>query len=200
MEKINTYPILTEVITHYLKSWMRQTVPNILQKLIPTLPLHKLLLEATKQQDEIGWDNLLRGRISNTWLKAQTKYSPSKTPSHWSKQAIKTFINASNSVWTVRNILKFSETTPTLTNPQLMLKPKIIELYTTYTQKLHPNQYHLFHTPIHQRLTFSAQENTHWMKTVKAATKLNKQREKQFISTHPKITKFFTHKKRKLQH
>ena len=59
MEKINTYPILTEVITQYLKSWMRQTVPNILQKLIPTLPLHKLLLEATKQQDEIGWDNLL---------------------------------------------------------------------------------------------------------------------------------------------
>ena len=81
-----------------------------------------------------------------------------------------------------------------------MLKPKIIELYSTHTQKLHPNHHHLFHTPIHQRLTFSAQENTHWMKTVKAATKLNKQREKQFISSYPKITKFLTHKKRELQH
>jgi len=196
---IRTSSILIEVMTHYLKSWMRQTEPTFHHKLLSTLPLHKLLLDVIEQQTEIGWDNLLRGRISKLWHKAQKLHCPTNTPTTWTKQYIKLTIQATDSVWSVRNTLKFGETTPTLSNAQLRLKYTITEMYSTYKQKIHPSHHHLFQTPLRLRISFSPQENSQWIKTVKATIKLNKQKERQFFSTHIKITKYFSPRKRKAQ-
>ena len=99
-------------------------------------------------------------------------------------------LKAADSVWPVRNNLKFGETSPSLSNKQLRLKPRITEHYISDKNNIHSNHHHLFNILLQERLTLSAQENSQWLKTVKAAIKIQKKLPKQFIITHPKITSF----------
>eukprot|EP00957_Ditylum_brightwellii_P059506 4517822-Ditylum_brightwellii.AAC.1 len=42
---------------------------------IPTDPLGVLLTEAVAEQNELGWENLVKGRISMKWGMAQQQHS-----------------------------------------------------------------------------------------------------------------------------
>ena len=43
LQKIKTYPIITEIIAHYIKKWMRSEELNIATKLNKEAPTHTLL-------------------------------------------------------------------------------------------------------------------------------------------------------------
>ena len=52
LNSIKTYPVLTEAIIHYTKSWMTQENPTFIKKLLPNVPIHSLLATAIHQQKQ----------------------------------------------------------------------------------------------------------------------------------------------------
>ena len=134
-----------------------------------------------------AWDNFIRGRIAKTWHLVQLEYPHSKNITNWPKHLIRILHKVSDTIWTVRNTLKFGESSPTLTHGQLRLKPRITQHYMTYLTTTHKDHHHLFQVPLPTRLMFSATENIQWLKTVKAAQKIQKKLQKQFLITQPKI-------------
>ena len=129
--------------------------------------------------------------MAKKWYVVQKDFPLSKSPSNWPKKLIEALIQASELIWSVRNTMKFGETTPTLNHSQLRLQPRITHHYLTFKTTIHINHHHLFSVPLTQRITFSAQENSQWLKTVKAALQIQKKLQKQFFATHPKISTYF---------
>ena len=76
LNKLGTYPILTETVLHYLKSWTRQEEPTFTARLLPYIHLHQILMKAAREQDTIGWNHFLRGRIiSKKWAQLQHSFT-----------------------------------------------------------------------------------------------------------------------------
>ena len=134
--------------------------------------------------------------MAKKWYVVQKDFPLSKNPSNWPKKLIEALIQASELIWSVRNTMKFGETTPTLNHSQLRLQPRITHHYMTFKTTIHTNHHHLFSVPLPQRITFSAQENSQWLKTVKAALQIQKKLQKQFFATHPKISTYFSPNKK----
>ena len=183
-------------MTHHLLLWMGHSPSAQQQKPPSSLSLQKNLQTAIQHQDEIGRDNFIRGRVAKKWYVVQKDFPLSKSPSTWSKKLIEALIQASELIWSVRNTMKFGETTPTLNHSQLRLQPRITHHYMTFKNTIHINHHHLFSVPLTQRITFSAQENSQWLKTVKAALQIQKKLQKQFFATHPKISTYFSPNKK----
>ena len=117
---------------------MRRSKPTITLKLIPTVKTYRQLLLNIKYQREIGWDQLLRDRVTSSWQITQITFIyPSKNPS-WPKQFIKKIITSTNSIWIVRNTLKLGKTIKNLTHEQQRLYPKINNYYLTYKTEFIP--------------------------------------------------------------
>ena len=197
LQDIGTYPLLTEAITFHLKHWFRQAQKNYTQRLLLHIPLHQSLLQNIKDQSEIGWDNLMRGKIAISWAKTQRLYNPDVKIQTWSNKLITLLINSSNKIWEIRNILTFGDTHRKQKGEQKKLNPVITHYYNNHQRLVHPTHHHLFQTPLTLRITFSPQENKQWINTVKLAIKINKRKNKLFYAKHKKITQYITTKKRK---
>ena len=147
------------------------------------VPLHQEITLAIKQQEHIGWDHFVRGRLSKLWKVAQKTYQGQKYTSKWPLLCIKAITNATLKIWEIRNIMKFGTDSQVMTNHQKRLKPKIMAYYDTYRQIIPRSQHKLFQVPLQIRLTFSPKENTQWIKTVKLAKKIHKLQEKEFYKS-----------------
>ena len=199
LKNFGTYPLLIEVISHYLKHHMKGLQTDYTHRLIESIPIHKSLLKNIQDQTQIGWVHLLRGKIAKSWSDSQKLYNPRKNIDYWKKKLITSLIHTSETIWEIRNLLNFGSTETKMTNKQKQLQPYITTLYTHYrTTTLHTH-HHLFNTPLQLRLKFSPQENQQWISTVKIAMRLYKKRQKQFFKTHTKITKYITTRKRTTQ-
>ena len=116
-------------MTHHLLLWMGHS-PSAQQLKPPSsLSLQKNLQTAIQHQDEIGWDNFIRGRVAKKWYVVQKDFPLSKSPSNWPKKLIEALIQASELIWSVRSTMKFVETTQTLNHSQLRLQPRITHHY-----------------------------------------------------------------------
>eukprot|EP00957_Ditylum_brightwellii_P048796 3702137-Ditylum_brightwellii.AAC.1 len=67
---------------------------------IPTDPLGVLLTEAVPEQNDLGWENLMKGRILKKWGMAQqqhsnlfTSRSPNPDTARWDKELIRLLWN-----------------------------------------------------------------------------------------------------------
>ena len=76
LKSIGTYPLMIEVIIHYLKNWMKHTEPDYTHRLLQSIPIHHSLLKNIQDQTSIGWDNFLRGKIATSWTATQNLYTP----------------------------------------------------------------------------------------------------------------------------
>ena len=157
----------------------------------PNIQPHQEITLAIKQQEHIGWDHFVRGRLSKLWKVAQKTYQGQKYTSKWPLLCIKAITNTTLKIWEIRNIMKFGTDSQVMTNHQKRLKPKIMAYYDTYHQTIPRTQHKLFQVPLQIRLTFSPKENTQWIKTVKLAKKIHKLQEKEFYKSFYPITRYF---------
>ena len=86
LSKINTYPFITETMIHYLQQWMGHSPSATQQKPLSSSSLHKNLQTAIQHQDEIGWDNFIRGWVAKKWYLLQKDWHLSKNLSNWPKK------------------------------------------------------------------------------------------------------------------
>ena len=199
LKTIGTYPLMTEVIIHYLKNWMKHTQPDYTHRLLQSIPIHHSLLQNIQDQTSIGWDNLLRGKIATSWTTTQKLYTPGKNMKLLKKKLIINLIHMSNYIWESRNKMNFGTTETKLSKQQKQLEPLITKLYTHYKKTTQHSHHHLFNTRLQLRIKFSPQENSQWICTVKIAMRLHKKKQKHFFKTHKKNTQYFNTRKRKTQ-
>ena len=157
-KKINeagTYPLLTEVLTHYLKNWFRTEENTYIQRLIPNIPFHKSLLQNIIDQTEIGWDHLVRGKLATSWTKTQKLYKPNTKIPSWNIRIITHLITVSTNIWEIRNTLNFGPTNMKNKGEKKKLEPIILHYYNHCQRTINPTHHHLFHTPPQTRITFS---------------------------------------------
>ena len=93
---------------------------------------HQEIKLAIKQQELIGWDHFIRGRLSKLWKIAQKTYQGQKYTSKWPLLCIKAITNASQKIWEIQNLLKFGTQSQVISNYQKILKPTIMSHYDTY--------------------------------------------------------------------
>lgn len=64
---------------------------------------NRLLEEAFKEQEEIGWDNLARGRIARSWKCIGTTEEGSMEDTQWASKVTKMALDCRLKLWTHRN-------------------------------------------------------------------------------------------------
>ena len=188
---IGTYPILTEAVIHYIKSWMRQEEPKFLFRLLPYVPSQQKLIHAINEQTKIGWNQFLRGRITTKWREAQQLFHAQTRLNTWIKKFITKIMAVNQTIWDVRNSLLYGTGTNKTKKARGRLIPTITTYYKTYKNLVHPTHYHIFQIPLETIITFSSTENKQWIDTVKAAKTYYKRQQKLYFLTHRKITKYF---------
>jgi hypothetical protein len=123
-------------------------------------PALALVLSASAQQSELGWDQLLRGRLSALWggavvhtLLAQHQWTYKRI---WAAKAVKAFLDYSLSLWKHRCALVHGRTleeSKSLTLQRLTLK--VTEAYQIYQEDPHiipQRDRHIFSVSLEQRL------------------------------------------------
>jgi hypothetical protein len=191
LTKIHTSTTITSTIITHLRQWMRNSELPPSQSLHPDIKYHQDIQKAIHQQNKIGWDHFIRGRILGKWQVAQKLFLKTKYRSRWPILCIKSIKDASQKVWEIRNLLKFGTKPQVYTNHQKRLQPTIKSYYATFRQTVSRTQYKLFSVPLQIRYNFSPQENRQWINSVKMARKLFKRREKEFYKNFHPITKYF---------
>ena len=64
LTKIHTSTIITSTIITHLRQWMRNSELPPSQSLHPDIKYHQDIQKAIHQQNKIGWDHFIRGKIS----------------------------------------------------------------------------------------------------------------------------------------
>jgi len=77
IQKIKTYPIITQTITSHIYAWMRNIPPRATHFSISN-PLHLQVQKAIITQNSIGWDQMVRGQIRKLWTTTQMIYHKEK--------------------------------------------------------------------------------------------------------------------------
>jgi len=113
MKILNFFLHLTKTHTHpsiqgIFKRTLHYPLPKSFELSISPLESNQLIVQAAKEQDEIGWTNFFKGHISDKWAKIQLQHygKMHKNPpclSHWSKNIIIYIYNISYSMWIHRN-------------------------------------------------------------------------------------------------
>ena len=73
----------------------------------PDIKYHQEIQKAINQQNKIGWDHFIRGRISGQWQIAQKLLLKTKHRSRWPTLCIKSIKEATQKIWEIRNLIKF---------------------------------------------------------------------------------------------
>merc|ERR1712115_272545 len=204
LQKIKTYPIITQTITSHIYAWMRNIPPRATHFSISN-PLHLQVQKAITIQNSIGWDQMVRGRISKLWTTTQKIYHKerNKNNTRWAQHTIKALWDFGGEVWTKRNTIKYGTTEEIESSEKSKMKPIILQHYqnqdtvSIYNQKL-------FQTPLQTRLTFSSKDNKQWLKMVQIAQKQHKIHTIKTQKSIPPITTYFStsrppHSHKKLQ-
>jgi hypothetical protein len=134
-----TDPAIRSLLLQGISGWFATGDP--VQPLQPpdTHPFYHHLLDAIAQQNAIGWDQILRGRLSSTWGLCYTSwaaYSPSPDTDRpldscaWTSRIIKWSWDLVHALWKHRNkrLFNASSTVPT-TATHLRLQAKVRDRY-----------------------------------------------------------------------
>ena len=136
----NTDPDVQDYFSNELRC---QGGPNVGPQAIPAR-IHN----AAWEQKQIGWDNLLRGRLSRHWRTLQEKYylnqEPPKSADRWAADLCYHLLQFSHSLWTQRNqILHERDAQGLLLAEGQTLRAAIDEAYAKGSQALLPADQHL---------------------------------------------------------
>ena len=72
VKPVKTVSIIFQSILAGIKSYMANTpIPDLI---VQDNQLGQLLTDAVQEQDDIGWEHCLKGRMSKKWAAAQHKY------------------------------------------------------------------------------------------------------------------------------
>jgi len=159
---------------------------------------------AVQNQNDIGWGNMIKGRISKYWSKAQeTCYRHMKEEEKhngktWGAQLVRILWMYSESIWMHRNDCKYGVGAEALDKQRERLRPMVEKLYDGYEDKVRLADQGLFHLNKDLRLKRHPRMIKKWIKIVRMCIAQHKKEKKRGLKKQRKITRYFGKRKKVL--
>ena len=134
--------------------------------------------QAAQEQSDIGWDNVLFGRLSTTWMELQASHYKAKesrrSPERWAADMTYRLLQVSHGMWTTRNkFLHERDEQGLLLEEGQSLKEAMTSLYLRGYSKLLPADFHLLSSrSLPALLALPPADKYTWLGAIKLAHKL----------------------------
>ena len=154
---------------------LRPSTPNITPH-----SLHITIQAAIKEQNTIGWQHFLKGRLSKQWSTAQQACYAQRTDLdkrkytilRWRRRLVKSIIEGSIKCWETRNQALHGDTIQATTKIRLQkLRVRVAKSYANDRFLVPPLLRNLFKMPLQHRLTHRATQLQKWLETINVAKK-----------------------------
>lgn len=166
------------IIQHRLNTFLH--LPDSSPSYDVTDPLVPHILQAAHDQDQLGWDNFMRGRHSRLWAEAydayietrpKTKYKYKKGAT-WAAELVRNSLKLLTTIWINRNEELHDATHTEKSMSEQRAHARVTETYES--MNLYPQlvRDQLFHVPLTERLQQQPFTLIKWLETV-ADTKFN---------------------------
>ena len=171
------YNAIMQHLKHHLHhpSSPRQIVPTI------TIPsLHATITAAIAEQDTIGWQHFLKGRLSTHWSYAQQACYTQRTDLdkrkftilRWRRRLVRSIIDGCIKCWETRNQALHGDTLQATANIRLhKLRVRVAKSYANDRLSVPPQLRTLFHMPLKDRLSHTCTQLQKWLETIQVAKK-----------------------------
>ena len=176
----NTDPNLAQVIIYTLING-----PNTsFSSMVPSTA-SPLIKQTAIEQDILGWDNFLLGRMTSTWAQAQQQYFDcvsSNTNAHhglgWMKRLIARVYDMTHAVWLYRNSVVHAEVEANMNQKTIdKLNNEIDRLYALGKYHVCHSHRYLFDEGVSITKERSAKQKKYWVRTVQVSSEYHKQAE-----------------------
>lgn len=189
MKKLEMDPILLYYMMLALNNWRTTKSPD--RPKFCKRQYKKLF----KEQTLIGWNQVIMGRLSKSWVDIQNDYHLNTTTNGISiiSTAITKVLTMIHQIWTVRCDMKYRsiDTNPYRIN---ILLPKVNEIYNN-SQSINTLDRSYFDIPIETILDYNTPRLQHWIRKTETYLKQAIARTTAQIQQLPPITRFFPRRK-----
>jgi hypothetical protein len=155
--KLGVDPILTRLLTNTIQSW--RTTPH------PATPtfLSCEYLRLFRQQSLIGWDHILKGRLTKQWSICQNRFAGTSQGINTIGKLVATVFTQILILWKTRCDAQHGATQLDIDNKlKFHLAPQIHALYASKS-KLNTIDREQFNTPIDTIMALPIQQLEHWI-------------------------------------
>lgn len=176
LQKAQTMPFLLSQLEHGIRSWQENGEAADWPHDIPELHDRPgtLVYEAYQEQASLGWDNVLKGRLSTAWSIAQNQYATERgidsgTGRSWIERTILTLWTYSLELWDNRNKQAH---TATATSQNTLGKQRLrdaIDKAFTYRNRVAATDRHLFERTTAQRQQDPIRNTDRWLASIEIA-------------------------------
>jgi hypothetical protein len=185
---------------HQLPKLIEYSLVHWRTTMIPTFPsfLHSRFLPLFNAQSLIGWNNMLKGRFSELWLK--TISSDEKVARRWITYTIKHIWNVWYEVWKYRcNTNQGDNPSNKELKVRHRLLPQVKQLYDEI-DNVDPSDSYIFKSTQEELLLRQPHDIERWVRIAKLRVKDSVARAKQRIKqSHLPIHQYFVHARTLLQ-
>ena len=146
------------------------TINQIIEQYKVPYELAKNIQDAIHQQQNIGWNQIINGRIAKQWESLAT-INWTRSSGTWSSGFINQTLILSQKIWQYRVDNEFGTNEETRErNLRKQLQPKIEQAYK-HSEIISIYHSKLLRVPIERRLTFSSTTNKRWLIHINTAEK-----------------------------
>jgi hypothetical protein len=157
--KLTIDPMLTRLMVYALENWRNQTNPPPFPNFLP-LSYRQLF----KQQSQIGWDQLIKGRLTSLWVHQQDLFSSHNQGLNKLSILVSTIFTEVYRIWKDRCNIQHGKTQTDIDNKiKNQIEPRVQALYATRTRLNNIDQLP-FDTPIEAIMAFPLNQLEHWLK------------------------------------
>jgi hypothetical protein len=169
-----TAPDIAAIIGKRIRQWRKHSNEQTIDQETPIPRYYKTdefgTKDAVKEQDRIGWYNLLLGRMSKKWMDAQQKYLESigkrTTGRRWAIAIISKLWDIAWDMWQHRNHIKHNTLHPRKQQEMDIIGQRVTVLYEQGSEDLLARDRSLFLKSLTTLLKGNGNEQEQWITSV----------------------------------
>ena len=161
--------LMRQCILHGINNWLTSTSTPFAFNDSHTDQIFQAIRLATSEQNAIGWDNFIRGRLTSTWIAAHDLYHASRRlPPALKGPYLATALTGAmwffcRHMWIQRNLAVYGDTPASARDIQeKQINQRITVAYTTQADFSSNDQTILFHVSLPDRLQHSLSRKVSW--------------------------------------
>ena len=158
-------PDLLAIAKIGLSAYFENKAPTFLDRfpVAETTTLSRLI----SQQNDIGWDHFLRGKLSQAWGPAQYRYAKRfnlvDASKHWITKLIRLFANSTFEIWEIRNGCRHGIDTAAKQLAKQQQAHRELRCMYTFKNQVLPQDAHLFQDSVEAHLSQTTAQIQTWL-------------------------------------
>ena len=191
-------PDILCVMLKGIEHWESRTATWYQPRMQPTNTYEVELSKALLEQNDIGWENLIKGRISKCWATAQEmqyrreKADKQYTGNVWKVKLVRAIWKYAMEIWINRcNQEHMALTTEEQNSQREMIVPTMEYLYDKGRTMVRYTDQALFDVPLETRKKHHPKQQKKWIDNVRICMKAYQEEQKKEEQQQRKITRWF---------